>query len=409
MTKVLIFTDFDGTITSKEGSKTVFGEFYQSLMDGYEVGKIQRNYKHTPLKSPEEVQKIFEAKFGKYDSNFNYTQKDTDVLMSADAVAFFKQALNNSSITVKIITKNRQDYIHALLKYHGFSAEEIGKLTIDDTGWKNNAIHTSLRAPENNTSKPTHIYILDDNPADFDAMVSAAESPEYGYEATQIKKYNQDAGQFQWAQYQQDIQALFPLPVEEQPITPTPIETGTDSRSTPPIAITEDKSEPVPVEPLAAQRTLKITGTSFAAGFFVGLLVSVVLIATGVLAPLGIGALGILALTSMIASGLGLVSGVIGFGVAKSTESKKPHQCDEPTPSNNCSQPLQGLGGPVDTVPRCCNAPVKHFPSIIGNSPEATETQQKSEERHNTDLGARMNVQVEESEDYSTQNSALQK
>ncbi len=396
MTKILIFTDFDGTMTGREGSKTVFGEFYQSLMVGYSVG-VRQDYKWTALKSPEEIQKLFEEKFGKYGSDFNYAQEDADLLMSADAVAFFKQAINNPAITVKIITRNRQDYIQALLKYQGFSPEEISKIIIEDKKLKNIAVIESLSAEENMASKPTHIYVLDDSPADYGAMVSIAEAQEYGYRPEQIKKYNQGPGQFQWAQYQQDIQALFPTPIKDQPIEPTPTGTNANSTSTKKktdVVIdkehstlspedphkqtsSEDKNQSISLERLNAERSFKISLSSFAAGFFVGLLASTVLIATGVLAPLGFGIIGLIALNIATASGLGLLSGTIAFGVAKSTESKELPQNDEQFSLNGSSQHLQSLGGSVDKTPSH-DAHVGHFPSIIGSI-----TQPNSENRPN--------------------------
>ncbi len=410
MTKILIFTDCDGTLTGREGSKTVFGDFYQSLLVGYTVG-VKQDYKWTNLKSPEEIQKIFEEKFGKYNSDFNYAQKDADLLMSADAVAFLKHAVNNPAITVKIITKNRQGYIQALLEYQGFSQKEINKITIEDNKLKNTAVLESLSAEENIASKPTHIYILDDSPSDYGAMVGAAETPEYGYRAEQIKKYNQEPGQFQWAQYQQDIQALFPTPVEDHPITPTPTGTNTSDTSTNKkidqvadndrsISSPEDAhkqtssaeiSQLISLKQLNAERTFKISTYSLAAGFFIGLLVSTVLIATGVLAPLGLSIIGVLALTIATASGLGLLSGTIAFGIAKSTELKEFIQNDEQLSLNGSSQHLQGLGGPEDKTPSH-DAHVGHFPSIIGSI-----TQPSSENR--------LNIQ-QEHDDSSSHNSA---
>lgn len=410
MTKILIFTDFDGTITGREGLKTVLDDFYQSLMVGY-IAEKRQNYKMATLQPSEEVQKIFEKKFGKYTRNFNYGQKDADILMSANAVAFFKQAVNNPAVTVKIITKNRQDYIQEVLKYHGFTQEEISKIIIDDTGHKERAVHESLNAEQNSEPKPSHIYILDDNESDFGAMVTAAESPKYGYQAEQIKKYNQKPGQFQWAQYQQEIHALFPTPVEEHPmvVTPTIIKTNNTSTKKKGDTVTdkdhqahspednhqqrasEHISQVISLDQLNAERAFKITGSSFAAGFFVGLLISVVLIVTGALAPLGISVIGLVALSIATASGLGLISGATAFAIAKGTEAKELPQNNEQLSLNDSTQHLQGLGGPANKAPSQ-DAHVAHFPGIIGrptqqNSENCSSTQQEQEHYDNSSVG----------------------
>lgn len=51
MPKVIIFTDFDGTVTGKSGNETVFTEFYQSLLQGYKKD-VEQDYKNTPMKDP---------------------------------------------------------------------------------------------------------------------------------------------------------------------------------------------------------------------------------------------------------------------------------------------------------------------------------------------------------------------
>lgn len=51
------------------------------------------------MKELSEVQSIFEAKFGKYNENFNYKQKDTDFLMSFRIILFDIKIKWNYSVT----------------------------------------------------------------------------------------------------------------------------------------------------------------------------------------------------------------------------------------------------------------------------------------------------------------------
>jgi hypothetical protein len=105
---VQIYTDFDGTITAAVGRKAVFSAFFQSLLVGYKEG-VEQDYKATPMKDPNEVQSLFEAKFGKYNEHFNHSQDDVELLMTPKAVVFFHEVLKSSNVKVSIVTKNRQD------------------------------------------------------------------------------------------------------------------------------------------------------------------------------------------------------------------------------------------------------------------------------------------------------------
>ena len=203
MTKILIYTDFDGTVTKREGSKTVFSRFYQSLLEGCVKGSIQKNYKEPKMQDSETVQSLFEAKFGKYDENFDYAQRDANLLMSSEAVAFFHGALSNDNVAINIITKNRADYIKELLKYHGFSQNEIAKINIMDSGLKNDDVSSSLEYQE---EKASHLYILDDSTADYNEMMLAARSN--GYQEHQIHGDNKAPGEFEWPRYLSEISAL---------------------------------------------------------------------------------------------------------------------------------------------------------------------------------------------------------
>lgn len=202
MPKIIIFTDFDGTLSGREGGKTVFEPFYQSLLNGYAPGKIL-NYRQAPLKDKDTVQSLFEEKFGPYNEKFNYEQDGADHLLSPEAVKFLHTMLSNDDVSVQIITKNRQDYIRALLTYQGFSEEELTKLGIFDSVRKDMAVKGFLSMQTDTISS---IYILDDNLEDFNYMVNAAIS--FGLAESQIQKYYKMPGTFEWATYQQDIHHL---------------------------------------------------------------------------------------------------------------------------------------------------------------------------------------------------------
>ena len=171
MVNIVIYSDFDGTATSQVGLNTINSAFYQSLLEGYTPGVIQ-NYSEARLKSTEVVQRLFLEKFGQYLGTHNPTLDDNRLLMSPNAVSFFREALASPHIKVNIVSKNREDYIKEMFRYQGFSAEEISKLTIMSMTIKRTSVKEDLMSLPANPNR--HLFIFDDDMADYNQMCWAA-------------------------------------------------------------------------------------------------------------------------------------------------------------------------------------------------------------------------------------------
>lgn len=209
---ICIYSDFDGTATRRSGEQTVFTEFYQSMLQK----KIPGNYKISPMKSHEEMISLFTAKFGAFDEQFNDNQPDADLLVSRDALAFFRDALNNEQASVNFVTKNRTEYIKAMLTYQGFSAKELSRLTVMDSGNKYFDVVKNLGYRQ---SKPTYIYIFDDSIRDLNNMVAAAKK---NHCMNAVRAFNAAPGCFNWSHFLQDLQAIVGTKenvVIEEPLT----------------------------------------------------------------------------------------------------------------------------------------------------------------------------------------------
>ncbi len=203
MPKIIIFTDFDGTLSGRDGSKTVFSPFYQSLLQGYVPGAVNQEYRLTPLKNSDTIQSLFEKEFGPYNKDFNYEQPGADLLLSREAVKFLHEMLKDENVSVQIITRNRQDYIRALLTYQGFTAEELNRLGICDSLLKDRAVLQFLSTQTENVSC---VYVLDDSKEDYNRMLSAVIA--YNFSDDQIRNYCMMPGCFEWGLYNQEINKL---------------------------------------------------------------------------------------------------------------------------------------------------------------------------------------------------------
>ncbi|HAU1321867.1 TPA: HAD family hydrolase [Legionella pneumophila] len=387
MPKVIIFTDFDGTVTGRSGNETVFTEFYQSLLQGYKKD-VEQDYKSTPMKDPIEVQALFEAKFGKYNENFDHSQQDADFLMRPEAVAFFHEVLKNDDVTVNIVTKNRVEYIQAVFKYQGFSDEEIRKLTTLESGYKFNDVNSQLN---NQTEKANRIYVLDDSPTDYAAMLHAVKSN--GYNDEEIRGYRKNPGEFEWSQYLEDVRKVFPPKVNlfEEVKLPDEQEDELSIDKETPVLPQEDnlslREETTPIlsnQPVSSfdYRTLKIMGTFAGIGFGFGFALGVTLVATGVFAPSGVGLLGALTLGAISGTGTAALSSAIGFAVAKGTESipDPAHKESVSGVKQSSHETMRGLGGSQLLSTKNIH-PVDHFPSVLSRrTPKQGKEEQYQEE-----------------------------
>ena len=375
MTKVVIYTDFDGTVTSREGNKAVFTPFYQSLLIGYEAGKVQ-DYKHTLMKSDEDVQKLFLEKFGIYNDQFDFNKPDADMLMAPSAIQFFHGLLNCDEVSINIVTKNRAEYIKALFKYQGFSDSEINKLNIMQSGNKFLDVNRDLQQRTKRNQQPSFLYILDDFNADYSAMITAAQIN--SYREDQIKGFTNKPGTFAWETYLEEVRldiirpaapivdlnidnddSLNTEPSSFVPVTRPTNEDLTLSRTlnigTSTIQLNSEQSKSVrqhdapvvqdstlsepksishdvtdkgsllkPVLPVSTKtqntsslpsnsRPAKLMGKSVGLGFTLGFIVGFALVASGAFAPFGLGLFGAMALGAVLGAHTALITGVVGL------------------------------------------------------------------------------------------------
>ncbi|WP_131781644.1 hypothetical protein [Legionella gresilensis] len=229
MPKVIIFADFDGTVTGRAGggiNGAVFSDFYRKLLNS---DPNKYDYKNDPMKSQEDVQKAFEVKFGKYSKDINYNMPDADLLMTATAVEFFREMLKLDNVEINIVTRNRWDYIVNVFKYHGFTEQEIGKIRILDSYTKDYEVAMCLK-------KGGHkVFILDDSENDLKKMIEGTqkvgyseEDVSYDVEYDKNKAYSAEKpiqaiqhqpGQFTWDIYEQEIKKVVNLSMQTDIMT----------------------------------------------------------------------------------------------------------------------------------------------------------------------------------------------
>jgi len=192
-----IASDFDGTMTSQVGGTTVGSDFYNALFDNQRKG----DYRSGTLKA--NALAILEETFGKGD-DINYNHSLAAILIQKEAVVFFRAALQNSNVQVHIITRNREDYVRLLLKFHGFPDDELQRLTIHSMKDKKGVVE-KIMASNDFTKEENRLLVCDDDQKDFDNMCNGAQSLKG---TSRLRGYNNQPGTFRWATMQKEMAAV---------------------------------------------------------------------------------------------------------------------------------------------------------------------------------------------------------
>jgi 2-hydroxy-3-keto-5-methylthiopentenyl-1-phosphate phosphatase len=172
--KVVIFTDFDGTITRKPGKELFFTEEYKNL---YNI-KGNDNY-------PDKDSYISPNLFFNNNTKTEYFKaivRDKTKDISEQAKNFLQWAVKReSNVDVVIISNNRIDYIKLMLEKNGI-IDNYTILAFNKKG-KGNAISNYINRKDSdnifNQQYPS-IIILDDNNIDFEDMKKAVDSYNIG-------------------------------------------------------------------------------------------------------------------------------------------------------------------------------------------------------------------------------------
>lgn len=256
MPLTLIYTDFDGTLTGQDGETTTSSDFYQSLFNVSAAGGPQQ----AELKAPEVLNHLFKKHFGE-------DGKDSEMLISPQAIDYLKASLSDPDVRLHIVSRNIGDYIRALEKYQEFTAAEIERLTILDArcvpqvsaGKNLNLKYTLVEQHVKQNYKSADIkigraYVFDDNRVDCQAMSDALRACDI--EPTMIHTF---AGGFDWKIYQD---ALACPPVLSRPSLAAQGVSQVGSANT-----TPGQLSPTPFFPLNMSRSLMMSKRSARSSF----------------------------------------------------------------------------------------------------------------------------------------------
>ncbi|EKD72249.1 MAG: hypothetical protein ACD_45C00730G0003 [uncultured bacterium] len=161
---IQVFTDFDGTLTGRPGGETVVDVLYRSLQKNPNTSFDRATF----LAEKEMVAKLQAGL--KEEKN-----KDMGLVEGA---AKFLQTMLNYNAEIVLVSKNRKEYIAAVLQAAGMSKQNISKILIIDRndlmkvgGSKERAVTEYLKDPAHKAAAIT--VVSDDDLKDFFAMRQA--------------------------------------------------------------------------------------------------------------------------------------------------------------------------------------------------------------------------------------------
>lgn len=194
---IILYLDFDGTLTHTPGNQLVYTPLYQALV-------FPNKYPHFIATTDRALEHIVHRME-------RTSREDEDTFaMTEEAIDFFRGILtlkrNGHAIDINIISRNCKTYIQAVLLHGGVLMNELPNINIYDVnnggGRKDIAVFQIGK-----TSGATHVLISDDDEGDCNKMTNAVMSL-YG-NAVVIDSVNKKPGDFDWKQQLNRLQNIF--------------------------------------------------------------------------------------------------------------------------------------------------------------------------------------------------------
>lgn len=197
--KAQLCTDFDGTLTGLSGQQTFDTWFFKNrvfksgghLGSKYDTGACE-DHSVLVARIKEEIEDIEKGQ----------REGKEDIRMLPGAIDFLRNMLKQNS-EVTIVSRNRTEYIQAMLEASGLTPDEVNKITIKDRrdlrlnyeGDKGNAV------AELEGTKTGVRIVCDDDGKDYHSMTNALQ----GANKT-VVGFNEGTGQFKWNEISQQVQ-----------------------------------------------------------------------------------------------------------------------------------------------------------------------------------------------------------
>lgn len=196
---IILCLDFDGTLTNVPGREMVNSEFYKSL-------QVDPGNPYTTAIFKSNLQEIF-------DRHFSDPNSSKDPLISESALRFLKEALKHREIQINIISRNRGDFIKAVMRHQGLTEEQISSIQFHIMKDKQKVISEMSLVRK-------MVLICDDSQEDHDSMRYGA----VRYDADKpdaVISFRHEPGEFNWDEITKEMQLWLPESKKVMQVTRT--------------------------------------------------------------------------------------------------------------------------------------------------------------------------------------------
>lgn len=196
--KLICFFDFDGTLTSLDGSRTVFSDLYQSLCEPMPV------FHYNDAKFKPDFLSILKSGLA--------LESNKKLRLTAEAYKTLQTLINKQAI-IYLISRNRSEYIQAMLELAGIQSDDLHIIGIIEMDKKNKDHHVYQLVQQHQDGTPIICGVADDSPSDAETMRIAARDA--GAQQVTVCPYAGAAGEFKWDSFLDKLNWLLSTEPEE--------------------------------------------------------------------------------------------------------------------------------------------------------------------------------------------------
>lgn len=176
---IRLYLDFDGTLTGRSGSECVFTGLYKSLQTNPETSYSDCTFK---------ADIVDRIKAG-------FAQEENKTMQMERSAFEFLQEMLRQGADINIVSRNRKEYIRAVLLAEGIPLESVNKITIYDVKDLASGKHGAVLRDMMEKTPVKVTVVCDDDPRDCKAMVAALQEGEV---QTKLISRSVPPGQFDW-------------------------------------------------------------------------------------------------------------------------------------------------------------------------------------------------------------------
>lgn len=187
---IRLYLDFDGTLSGRRGSECVFSALYRTL-------QTDQKANYGDAKFVDEKEMVSKLKEG-------FEKPEYKTMQMSDGAFKFLDDMLDLNAEIILISRNRKEYIRAVLLNAGMSLEKLAKIDINDVNTLHAGKYGVVTGIERKaTTKAQVTVVCDDDHGDYTQMTGAVKNAN---SATTLVSHCEAPGKFNWSEISKEAQ-----------------------------------------------------------------------------------------------------------------------------------------------------------------------------------------------------------